>query len=194
MSDNICFPAKLVHSHIAELDRELSDFRKEDNTTLTRIFFPYVVYEKKDDDRTDGSYNCPIVSAYSDVIRSSMTLSTQMDSPVITFADERLLWKGLEKYLATLGVGHREGKIALKLALADQRVYENEIKRIDEKILADSRKEKALTILLAGRPYHADPLIQHKLSDMIAGLGVNVITDDIVRGDYAARARRDLSR
>lgn len=185
MSDNICFPAKLVHSHIAELDRELSDFRKEDNTTLTRIFFPYVVYEKKDDDRTDGSYNCPIVSAYSDVIRSSMTLSTQMDSPVITFADERLLWKGLEKYLATLGVGHREGKIALKLALADQRVYENEIKRIDEKILADSRKEKALTILLAGRPYHADPLIQHKLSDMIAGLGVNVITDDIVRGDYA---------
>ena len=207
MSDNICFPAKLVHSHIAELDRKLSELSEErrtkneesnssdtnakqdDSSLLThhssqnRIFYPYVVYERKEDDRTDDSYNCPIVSAYSDVVRSSMNLKTQMDSPIITFSDEKLLWKQIKAYLKTLGVKERVARVAFKRALADQRVYENAIKRKDEEILAESRKNGDLTILLAGRPYHTDPLIQHKLSDMIAGLGVNVITDDIVRGD-----------
>ena len=183
MSDNICFPAKLVHSHIAELDKKLSkeSVGQENNA---RIFFPYVVYEHKDDKRNDNSYNCPIVSAYSDVVRSSMNLKTKMDSPVITFADDKLLWKQIRNYLKSLGVNSRQAKIAFMRALADQRVYENEIKSVDEHILEKSRKEGKLTILLAGRPYHTDPLIQHKLSDMIAGLGVNVITDDIVRGEY----------
>ena len=208
MSDNICFPAKLVHSHIAELDRKLTAMRDSDKGNAkgavansgtdkqkvlsatakgccnTRIFFPYVVYERKDDKRNDDSYNCPIVSAYSDVVRSSMNLKTQMDSPVITFADDKLLWKQIRNYLKSLGVSARQAKIAFMRALADQRVYENEIKSVDEHILEKSRKEGNLTILLAGRPYHTDPLIQHKLSDMIAGLGVNVITDDIVRGEY----------
>lgn len=179
MSDNICFPAKLVHSHIAELDRKLQQISAD-----TRIFFPFVVFERKDDNRNDNSYNCPIVSAYSDVVRSSMKLVTRMDSPVITFSNEKLLWKQIKQYLSTLGVNATQAKIAFKRALADQRVYENAIKKHNEQILSDSRKNNELTILLAGRPYHADPLIQHKLSDMIAGLGVNVITDDIVRGDY----------
>ena len=184
MSDNICFPAKLVHSHIAELDRKLSDSSLlTHHSSQNRIFYPYVVYERKEDDRTDDSYNCPIVSAYSDVVRSSMNLKTQMDSPIITFSDEKLLWKQIKAYLKTLGVKERVARVAFKRALADQRVYENAIKRKDEEILAESRKNGDLTILLAGRPYHTDPLIQHKLSDMIAGLGVNVITDDIVRGD-----------
>lgn len=183
MSDNICFPAKLVHSHIAELDNKLSEISADG--TLTRILFPFVVFERKDDNRNDNSYNCPIVSGYSDVVRSSMTLKTQMDSPVITFANEKLLWKKIKAYLNSLGVSTSEARIAFKRALADQRVYENAIKRYDEQLLAESRSNGNLTILLAGRPYHADPLIQHKLSDMIAGLGVNVITDDIVRGDSA---------
>lgn len=207
MSDNICFPAKLVHSHIAELDRKLTALRNvnvadangynpaaqgetHDSSSpnnigcITRIFFPYVVYEHKDDKRTDGSFNCPIVSAYSDVVRSSMSLKTQMDSPVINFANDKLLWKQIRTYLKTLGVNKSIARVAYMRALANQRVFENKIKSINEHILVKSRKEGKLTILLAGRPYHSDPLIQHKLSDMIAGLGVNVITDDIVRDEY----------
>ncbi len=185
MSDNICFPAKLVHSHIAELDHKLTEIRENDGDTenLTRIFFPYVVYEHKDDERTDNSYNCPIVSAYSDVVRSSMNLKTEMDSPVINFSNERLLWRQIKSYLESIGISKGDAKRAFKAAIASQRDYEHKIKERNEQILADSRANHQITILLAGRPYHADPLIQHKLSDMIAALGVNVITDDIVRGD-----------
>ena len=173
MSDNICFPAKLVHSHIAELDR----------AGLNRIFFPYVVYERKDDDRTDNSFNCPIVSAYSDVVRSSMKLQTLMDSPVINFANPKLLRKQLTAYLKSLGIKRRVIGQAIDAAQKAQTDFENDMRRQNETILADSRQTGKLTILLAGRPYHADPLIQHKLSDMIASLGVNVISDDIVRGN-----------
>ncbi len=184
MSDNICFPAKLVHSHIAELDKKLSDVNKEKGGDYGRIFFPYVVYEKKDDVRHDGSFNCPIVTAYSDVVRSSMTLATRMDSPVINFSNDKLLWKQLRSYLKGLGIGRREAKAAFDLAIASQLQYEQDIKQYNQRILDEARKNGELTIMLAGRPYHADPLIQHKLSDIIVGLGVNVITDDIVRGDY----------
>lgn len=184
MSDNICFPAKLVHSHIAELDKKLSDINKEKGGDYGCIFFPYVVYEKKDDVRHDGSFNCPIVTAYSDVVRSSMTLTTRMDSPVINFSNDKLLWKQIREYLQKLGIGKREAKEAFDIAIAAQLQYEKDIKQYNRQILDEARAKGELTILLAGRPYHADPLIQHKLSDIIVGLGVNVITDDIVRGDY----------
>ncbi|MCR5077377.1 MAG: acyl-CoA dehydratase activase-related protein [Prevotella sp.] len=173
MSDNICFPAKLVHAHIAELD----------GMGLDRIFFPYVVYEHKDDERTDNSFNCPIVSAYSDVVRSSMQLRTQMDSPVINFASEKLLRRQLHAYLKPMGISRKDIDRAITAALDARRLFETDLRQRNEEILARSRQQGKLTILLAGRPYHTDPLIQHKLSETIAALGVNVISDDIVRGD-----------
>lgn len=171
MSDNICFPAKLVHSHIAELDTMEPE----------RILMPYVVYEHKDDEQTDNSFNCPIVSGYSDVIRSAMKTASRIDSPVINFADDKLLKKQIMAYLKSLGVKQSLATQAFAGAVAAQREYEKEIRRINEDILAESRKRGNITILLAGRPYHTDPLIHHKLSETIASLGADVISDDIVR-------------
>ncbi len=184
MSDNICFPAKLVHSHISELDSRLSKIEHEERYPLAPIiFFPYVIYENKEDELTDNSFNCPIVSAYADVINSSMKLHVQLHSPVINFSNIKLLLKQLTRYCATLHIGKDDTRKALFQALGEQKVYEVAIKHKNLSILEESRKQGKITILLAGRPYHADPLIQHKLSEMIASLGVNVISDDIVRND-----------
>lgn len=185
MSDNICFPAKLVHSHIHELDQWLSSIDAKDK----RIFFPYVVFEKKEDARTDNSFNCPIVTAYSDVVRNSMTLENVMDSPVITFADRKLLQRQIIRYLKTWGLDKRLIRSAFKDACQAQDDYNAKLVAQNMSIAEKARKENQLIILLAGRPYHTDPLIQHRLSDMIASMGVNVISDDIVRGDYCTEAR-----
>ncbi len=40
-----------------------------------------------------------------------------------------------------------------------------------------------MSILLLGRPYHVDSLLNHKIPELIAALGVNVITEDIVPYD-----------
>lgn len=180
MADNICFPAKLVHSHIRELN---------DNEEVERILMPYVVYEHNEDpDRTINSYNCPIVSGYSDVIKSAMNLKKPLDAPVINFANLKLLEKQITSYLKSLGIDKKTAKIALGKALEAQQEYAQAMKSKALEILDNSRKAGRLTILLAGRPYHTDPLIQHKLSEMIASLGVDVISDDIVRDDTTTDA------
>lgn len=173
MSDNICFPAKLVHSHIQNLVQKKVD----------RIFLPYVVYEHESDEKMSNSYTCPIVAGYSDVIRSAMSPDIPVDSPAITFADIDLLTKQCTRYLATLGIPHEQAREAVKQAWQAQRQYNIDIRQKAKAIVRESRQKGEPVILLAGRPYHTDPLVQHKLSEMIANLGVNVISDDIVRGD-----------
>ena len=173
MSDNICFPAKLVHGHINNLIRK----------RVNRIFMPYVIYERQDDSRQLNSYNCPVVSGYSDVIKSTVNTDIPIDSPPINFQDLNLLKKQIRKYLSYIGFDRFTADKALKAALKAQDEYGKAIKAKNEEILADSRKNHQLTILLAGRPYHTDPLIQHKLSESIAAMGINVINEDLVRDD-----------
>jgi predicted nucleotide-binding protein (sugar kinase/HSP70/actin superfamily) len=180
MSDNICFPAKLVHAHVKELDGRLAELPSDASGF---IFMPYVVYERQAAERMTNSYNCPIVSAYSDVIRSAMTLTSRIDSPVINFKDARLLERQVLDYLRGWGVGKATAVKALRLAQEAQANYERQVKAKALDILSASRSEDRLTIMLAGRPYHTDPLVQHKLSEMVADLGVNVISDDLVRGE-----------
>ena len=183
MSDNICFPAKLAHSHLKELN---------ENPEVDRILMPYVVYEHNDDpDNTLNSFNCPVVSGYSDVIKSVIALKKPLDAPIINFANEKLLERQIFDYLTkVLGVNKSCAKAALKIAIRVQKEYVTAIKKKAIEILNPSTQNvhcsqttQKLTILLAGRPYHTDPLVQHKLSEMIANLGVNVISDDIARTD-----------
>lgn len=173
MSDNICFPAKLVHSHIVDLESREVD----------RILMPYVVYEYQEDRRTQNSYNCPIVAGYSDVIKSAMEPCVPIDAPVINFKDERALRQQLCKYLGTLGVKQRTANAAITFALDAQLAFDRDMRHEAEAILQRAREEGRIVILLAGRPYHTDPLVQHKLSEMIANLGASVISEDIVRRD-----------
>ncbi len=173
MADNVCFPAKLMHGHIMDLVAKKVD----------RIFYPYVIYERKEDERAADSYNCPIVAGYSDVLINSIETDEKygirIDSPVITFNDSTLLEKSCAAYLKTLGVPSATIKKAVKAAVKAQNEYLDKLKTRAEEILAQSRKEGRMTIVLAGRPYHVDPYIQHKVSQCISEMGINVITENI---------------
>lgn len=171
MADNICFPAKLVHSHIDNL--------KE--AKVERIFMPFVVFEKNDK-QMQNSYNCPIVSGYSQVIRSVQAGSIPIDSPVVTFKDKTSLLRQCKDYLATLGVAGSTVGHAFRKAVAEQIRFEEEIAAYNEEIYKKAKENNRLVVLLSGRPYHSDALIQHDVSGMIASMGVDVLTDDIVRG------------
>lgn len=171
MSDNICFPAKLVHSHIMDLQARRVD----------RIFMPFVVYEQADGGQ--NSYNCPIVSGYGEVIKGTAGGNTPIDTPAVTFKDKKLLFKQCAEYLGSrFHVSKGTVRKALTKALAAQNDYAEVMRLHDERILEQGRAEGRLVVLLAGRPYHADPLIQHKLADMIVAMGADVITEDLTRG------------
>ncbi|MGM9735909.1 MAG: acyl-CoA dehydratase activase-related protein [Candidatus Cryptobacteroides sp.] len=171
MSDNLCFPAKLVHSHIDDLASKGVD----------RIFMPFTVFEKRDDD-AQNSYNCPVVAGYSQVVKSVQEGRIPIDSPSMTFKDADALCKECEEYLGQFGIGRNVVRKAVRKALEQQESFGREIAGYNMELLEEARAKGSLVVLLAGRPYHSDELIQHKVAEMVAAQGVYAITDDIVRG------------
>ena len=169
MSDNICFPAKLAHAHVQELvDRKVD-----------RVFMPFVVYERSQGEQ--NSYNCPVVTGYSQVIKSVQTTDVPIDAPVFSFKDEKTLYRQCRRYLLGLGVDENCIRGAFAEAIKAQEDYEHEVVEMNRRIYAEALELGRPVILLAGRPYHTDPLIQHQLSDVAASLGAYVITEDIAR-------------
>jgi predicted CoA-substrate-specific enzyme activase len=172
MSDSICFPAKLVNGHIMDLGERGID----------RIFYPIIIYEKKAFESAANSFNCPIVSSYPEVIDSAINparkLGIPFDKPVITFRDEDLLLKTCSRYLKSLGVSGSRVKKALVKALQAQAAFKTALKTQADALIAKSRRDKSLLIVLAGRPYHTDALINHRTPEILAGLGVDVVPED----------------
>ncbi len=183
VADNICFPAKLMHGHVMDLVEKRVD----------RIFYPWVVYEQKEDAQSKNSFNCPIVSGYADVLRSAINAEEKygipIDSPTISFKDEKLLRQALKEYIQTLpptrsyAKGEKEltrmVNAAVTQALDAQKNYLDRLERRNMDVLSAAQKEGRMAILLAARPYHIDPLIQHRIADAIADMGIDVLTENI---------------
>ena len=173
VADNICFPAKLMHGHVMDLIQKGVD----------RIFYPWVVYERKEDEGAKNSFNCPIVSGYSDVLKSSIRpeekYGISLDAPTISFKDEELLRSSLVEYMNGLNIPANTVQAAVTQAIEAQKVYLDALERRDLAVLEAAKKEGRMVILLAARPYHIDPLIQHKIADAIAAMGIDVVTENI---------------
>lgn len=173
MSDNICFPAKIANGHIYDLIESGVD----------RIFYPSVVLEKSEEDGSVNSYNCPVVTGYPDVIDSSISPLTKFgipfDAPIISFLNEDLLYKGCKAYFVNiLAIDKKDFDKAFKKALKEQVRIKEELKKEGEKIIKYAKETQTPTILIVSRPYHIDPLINHKIPETIASFGINVLTED----------------
>lgn len=175
MSDNICFPAKLVHGHILTLIEQKVD----------RIFYPIVPKEVQEFGSASNSFNCPVVSGYPDVIRSSIDPAERhgipFDKPVINFTSDKVLEKGCYTYLSELGVDKATFRKAFDKALVVRKNLHAELYNPQREILDKAIDSGELTFIVAGRPYHTDPLIHQKAGQILADLGVTVLTDDVFR-------------
>ena len=174
MSENICYPAKMVHGHIFDLIEARVD----------RIFYPMVFYEESGFTDAANCYVCPILSGYPDVVRSAIAPEEQhgipLDTPAINFKDQTLLKKACFRYLAGLGVQPRVYKRAFARAAAAQREYREAVVFAGGEMLAQAREAGRPTVLLMGRPYHIDDQINHQIPDILTNFGVDVITEDAV--------------
>jgi predicted CoA-substrate-specific enzyme activase len=174
MSDNLCFPAKLVSGHIMNLIEAGVD----------RIFYPMVFYEESNFSDAANSYNCPIVSGYVDVVRNVIAPykkhDISLDMPAVNFNDRKLLRKVCIEYLEKLGVPRRVAIRAFEKALDAQKEFKLRVRSVAAEILENAREDHRPVILLMGRPYHIDPLINHKIPDIITDFGLDVITEDSI--------------
>ena len=178
MSDNICFPAKIANGHIYDLIE----------SNVDRIFYPSIILEADDQKDAVNSFNCPVVTGYPDVIDSAIDPTHRegvpFDAPSISFINDKVLLKGCTEYFVNkLNVDKKVFNAAFKAALLEQKKAVADIINEGKIILEDSKKNKTPLILLIGRPYHIDPLVNHKIPEIITSFGINVITEDVIEGE-----------
>lgn len=166
-SDTICFPAKLMHGHIAYLVEK----------DVENIFIPCSSYNI-DEEHGTNHFNCPVVAYYGEVIKGNQDLgNSNLILAYLSLDNERHIVKRLSE---TLSIEKREVKKAVRRGYQELAKYRLEVANKGAEILRKSREEGKRIIVLAGRPYHADPEVNHSIDRLIVQLGASVITEDSV--------------
>ena len=175
-SDTACYPAKLVHGHIKSLVDQ----------GIKHIFYPSINHEVAEDkDRKDNNYNCPIVATYPEVVKNNMDECFEenhvwFDHPFMPYQDKGKLAKRFYEHYKDEGFTYDEVRAAVKAAEAEDIAFKRDIRRKAEEIIEECRKEGRKVVVLAGRPYHLDPEINHGIDEIITAYGMAVVTEDSV--------------
>ncbi len=176
-SESVCYPAKLAHGHIQALI--------DDGVKL--IFYPSMPYEMTDNNGGDNHYNCPVVATYSEVIKNSvpeLRETVRFLNPFLPiFNEKRMAERLYEEFSAALpdfNITKHEIESALEKAYAEDATFKAEMRKKGEETLNFLKENGKRGIVLAGRPYHVDPEINHGLPEMISGYGFAVLTEDSV--------------
>lgn len=175
-SDSLCYPAKLVHGHIMDLV----------NKGVDRIFYPCMPYNMKDEKHaSDNHYNCPVVASYAENIRGNMDILKEKGiafyQPFLPINDpERMKKRLIEEIPADTDISRNEVRSAVEKAYAELEQYRQDVRHKGSEILREAEENNQQVILLAGRPYHVDPEINHGIPEMIQSYELPIISEDSV--------------
>ncbi len=176
-SESVCYPGKISHGHLVSLLQRGVKF----------IFYPCAPYEKQEDKGAGNHYNCPIVTSYPEVLRNNVDELRQ--DPSITYMDpflpiydkDRLAERLCEELLPKFPqLKKKQIYDAVEKAWNEQEAFKEDVKKAGEEALEEIITKGGSGIVLAGRPYHLDPEINHGIPEMINGLGLAVLTEDSV--------------
>ena len=181
-SESECYPAKLAHGHVTWLIRQNVDF----------IFYPAVFYERDEVEGANNHYNCPIVTSYSENIKNNVEEITggqmRLRNPFLSFRDLGTVTMALLKEFAELPA--KEVKEAASAAWDELALVREDIMKKGEETLKYLEETGKRGIVLAGRPYHIDPEINHGIPELITSFDLAVLTEDSI--SHLGRPERPL--
>lgn len=175
-SESECYPAKLAHGHVAWLIHQNVDF----------IFYPCIPYERNEFPDSNNHYNCPIVTSYAENIKNNMDEITSGQvkflNPFMSFANEEALSSQLIKVfgVSEFGIPESEIRDAVSEGWKELAVVRMEMQKKGEEVLRYMEETGKRGIVLAGRPYHVDPEINHGIPELINSYGIAVLTEDSI--------------
>lgn len=174
-SESVCYPAKIAHGHIINLIEKGVD----------TIFYPCIMYQNKEFKESDNSYNCPIVTSYSESIKLNTDILKEKDitfiNPFVPFEKKRLTKRILEiKEFKKYNFSKTELYQAIELAKIEYLNFKKDIVEKGKEFLNYMRDHNEKGIVLAGRPYHLDKEINHGIDTLINTLGLVVLTEDSI--------------
>ena len=171
-SESECYPAKLAHGHIMWLIGQKVDF----------IFYPSLFYERNEFPEANNHYNCPIVTSYSENIKNNVEEigrgEVRFRNPFMAFTSEETISSQLIKEFTELSAA--EIKSAVHDAWLELDAARTDMKKKGEETLAWLKENNKRGIVLAGRPYHVDPEINHGIPELITSYDIAVLTEDAI--------------
>lgn len=181
-SESVCYPAKLAHGHIVSLLEQ----------GIKTIFYPCMPYSRKEYEKADNHYNCPIVISYSEVLKNNVEElkdnKIKFLNPFLPFDSKNLVKRILElDEFKEYNFNKKELMLAAQKAEAEYQNFKNDIYQKGQETVEYIEKNNLKGIVLAGRPYHVDPEINHGIDTLITSLGLCVLTEDSVANKAAAQ-------
>ncbi len=171
-SESECYPAKLAHGHIEWLISQKPDF----------IFYPSIFYERDEVADTNNHYNCPIVTSYSENIKNNVEAisdnSVRFRNPFMSFKSKETISQSLIAEFSD--IPKTEITSAVSEAYDELQNAHKDMQRKGEEVIKKLQETGAKGIVLAGRPYHVDPEINHGIPELITSYGVAVLTEDSI--------------
>lgn len=171
-SESECYPAKLAHGHVTWLIRQGVKF----------IFYPALFYERNEFDQANNHYNCPIVTSYSENIKNNVEEISNGEvlfrNPFMSFASVDTILSALSKEFSE--IPYQELRSACEKAWKELENARTDMQKKGEETLAYLKETGKRGIVLAGRPYHIDPEINHGIPELITSYDIAVLTEDSV--------------
>lgn len=181
-SESACYPAKLVHGHIQNLIKK----------GIKNIFYPCIRSESKEFKNANNSFNCPVVMSYSEVIKNNISEIKENKinyiNPFLPIHNKSSLKKRLLEELNKiknydkdfLEISKEEINKSVELGFEEYEKFKADMRYMGEKSIEIINKNNKRGIVLAGRPYHIDPEINHGIPELINSLDMAVLTEDSV--------------
>ena len=171
-SESECYPAKISHGHIEWLIGQNVDF----------IFYPALFYERNEFKEAGNHYNCPIVTSYSENIKNNVESITTgkvvFKNPFMNFSSKETISYALKKEFDTIPAGEIDA--AVSAAWDELAKTRDDVRKEGDKALEYLKQTGKHGIVLAGRPYHVDPEINHGIPDMITSYDIAVLSEDSI--------------
>ncbi len=179
-SESECYPAKLAHGHVQWLVDQ----------GIKTIFHPCVFYEKKETASAQNHFNCPIVVSYPENLKNNVEAVADGDvryvRPFIALTNEKTAAdKLVSECKKEWGIGEIEVRMAVSKAWAEQQAAKADVRKAGKAALDWMEQTGKRGIVLAGRPYHIDPEINHGIPELIASYDLAVLTEDSLPIDFA---------
>ena len=171
-SDTVCYPAKLMHGHIEQLLEQ----------GVQTIFYPCMTYNF-DEHAGDNHYNCPVVAYYPELLKANISALGKIRflNPYFSLSNKKKFTKKISRYLReNFDIPEKGAEAATGKAYQEYFRYQEDVRAYGEKALEFTEKNGNPVIVLAGRPYHIDPEINHGIDKLITSLGAAVISEDVV--------------
>ncbi len=178
-SESECYPAKLAHGHIEWLIGQ----------GVSTIFYPCVYYEHQETEVAQNHYNCPVVISYSENIKNNVEAVTRGEvryiRPFMALTSEKTAADRLVSVFKKVwDIPESEVRAAVHEAWEEQGRAKADIRREGLRLIEKARAEDAPVIILAGRPYHIDPEINHGIPELISSYGMYVLSEDSLPIDF----------